>query len=120
MKFAAIDGFDNPDKFNDRWKLGLGLQWVTRQRGSWLQRVNYRLGGYYSNDYIKVGDNGVREYGLSLGFGLPAPSSKTMVNLSFEYRHRQAHPAPLVKENYFVVTLGVNFNELWFFRNKLR
>ena len=120
VKFAAIDGFDNPDKFNDRWKLGLGLQWVTRQRGSWLQRVNYRLGGYYSNDYIKVGDNGVREYGLSLGFGLPAPSSKTMVNLSFEYRHRQAHPAPLVKENYFVVTLGVNFNELWFFRNKLR
>lgn len=120
VKFAAIDGFDNPDKFNDRWKLGLGLQWVTRQRGSLLQRVNYRLGGYYSNDYIKVGDNGVREYGLSLGFGLPAPSSKTMVNLSFEYRHRQAHPAPLVKENYFVLTLGVNFNELWFFRNKLR
>lgn len=28
--------------------------------------------------------------------------------------------SPLVKENYFMVTLGVNFNELWFWRNKLK
>ena len=43
-----------------------------------------------------------------------------MVNLSFEYRNRQASPQPLVKENYFVVTLGLNFNQLWFYTNKLR
>ena len=43
-----------------------------------------------------------------------------MVNLSLEYRNRRATPTPLVKEDYFVVTLGVNFNELWFWRNKLR
>lgn len=43
-----------------------------------------------------------------------------MVNLAFEYRHRQATPAPLVKENYFMVTVGVNVNELWFWRNKIR
>ena len=57
---------------------------------------------------------------MSFGLGLPAPSAKTMVNLAFEYRHRQATPAPLVKENYFMVTVGVNVNELWFWRNKIR
>ena len=69
-----------------------------------------------------MGDNSLRERGVSLGFGLPTPipASKTMVNLSFEYRNRQAHPQPLVKENYFVVTFGLNFGELWFLRNKLR
>jgi len=119
-KFASINGFDSGSSFNNRWKAGVGLQFVNRPRGSWAQRIVYRTGAYYCNDYIKAGDNSVREYGASLGFGLPIPSGKTMVNMSFEYRHRSASPQPLVKENYFVVTLGVNFNQLWFWRNKLR
>ena len=85
-----------------------------------MQKINYRLGAYYCNDYIKVGDNSLREIGVSLGFGLPAPSSKTMVNLSLEYKNRQAHPSPLVKELWGGGGLGVNFNELWFWRNKLK
>ena len=119
-KFATIEGFDNQNRFNDRWRVGLGLEFVNRPRGSWAQRINYRLGAFYCNDYIKVGDNSVREKGVSIGFGLPAPAAKTMVNLSLEYRNRQASPQPLVKENYFVVTLGLNFNQLWFYTNKLR
>ena len=38
----------------------------------------------------------------------------------FEYRHRQAHPNPLLKENFFSISLGINFNELWFFQNKIK
>ncbi|MDE5941763.1 MAG: hypothetical protein K2H14_06595, partial [Muribaculaceae bacterium] len=121
VKFATLDGFNDAGaSFDNRWKVAAGVQFVNRPRGSWFQKVNYRLGGYYSNDYIRIGDNSLREIGVSFGLGLPAPSSKTMVNLSFEYKNRQATPSALVKENYFVVTLGVNFNELWFWRNKLR
>ena len=64
--------------------------------------------------------NNVREYGLTMGFGLPAPGSKTVINIGFEWRHRQANPMPLIKENYLSVTLGVNFNELWFYQSKIR
>lgn len=121
-KYRLIEGFDQTtgSRFDDRWKMALGAQYVPAIRGGYLRRINYRLGGYYSNDYIMVGSNNVREYGLSLGFGLPAPSSKTMINLSFDYRHREATPQTLVKENYFQVTLGVNINELWFWQNKIR
>lgn len=119
-KFAAIEGFDNDNKFNDRWKVNLGLQFVNRPRGSWLQRINYRLGAYYNHDYITVKDNNIEEYGVTLGFGLPVASTKTMINLSLEYRNRRATPVKLVQEDYFTVTLGINFNELWFWRNKLR
>ena len=87
-------------------------------RGSYVQRMSYRLGGYYNSDYIKVGDNSVREYGVSMGFGLPTVG-RTVVNLGFEYRHRQAHPMPMVKENYFNITLGINFNERWFMQRKI-
>lgn len=118
--FANLQGFNDAiGKFDNRWKANIGFQFQDRQRGTWLQRVSYRIGAYYANDYIKVGDNSVRETGVTLGFGLPAPSSKSVANLSFEYRNRKATPNPLVKENYFVVTLGINFNELWFYRNKI-
>ncbi len=67
-----------------------------------------------------VENNHVRDYGVSVGLGLPAISSKTMINLGFEYHNRQATPDPLLREKYFNVTLGINFNQLWFFQNKLR
>ena len=69
---------------------------------------------------MMVGDNHVREYGVSFGFGFPALASKTVINLGLEYRHRQANPNPLLKENYINIRLGINFNELWFFQNKIR
>ena len=120
IPFANLQGFnDATGRFDNRWKANIGLQFQNRQRGTWIQRVSYRLGAFCSNDYVRVGDNSVREAGVSLGFGLPAPSSKSVANLSFEYRNRHASPVTLVKENYFVVTLGINFNELWFYRNKI-
>ena len=122
VKYRLIEGFDQPgaNRFDNYWKAGVGVQYQPAARGSYLRRVNYRLGGYYSNDYVMVGSNSIREYGLSVGLGLPAPSSKTMVNLSFEYRHRAASPQKLVVENYWQLTLGFNINELWFWQNKLR
>ncbi|MCI5784242.1 MAG: hypothetical protein MR030_07725 [Bacteroidales bacterium] len=118
-KFNAIDGFEGT-QFDDRWKVAAGLQYVQNQRGSWFRRIQYRLGGYYTRDYIKFGDNNVKEYGVSLGFGLPAPASKTLINLGLQYSHRQATPNPLVKEDCLYITIGVNFNELWFWRNKIK
>lgn len=118
-KFLKSDNFIATE-FSDRWQASLGAQYTPDQRGSFFRRTTYRLGGFFNHDYMKVGDNNVREFGLSLGFGLPAPSSKTRINLGFEWRQRQAHPTALLKENYFNVTVGVNFNELWFFKNKLR
>lgn len=121
VKYRLIEGFDQTtgNRFDNRWKAAVGAQYVPALRGSYFRRINYRVGGYYSNDYIMVGDNNVREYGLSVGLGLPAPSSKTMINISFDYKHREATPQALVKENYFQFTLGCNINELWFWQNKL-
>lgn len=122
VKYRLIEGFDQigANRFDNYWKASFGVDYVNAIRGSYLRRVHYRLGAYYSNDYIMVGNNSVKEYGISCGLGLPAPSSKTMINLTVDYRHRAASPAKLVSENYIQVTLGLNINELWFWRNKLR
>lgn len=106
--------------FDNRWKIAAGMQYTPKERGSYWQRISYRFGGFYNHDYVLVGDNNLRDYGVSMGFGLPAPKSKTLINIGFEWHRREAHPASLIKEDYFNITLGVNFNEMWFWKNKIR
>ena len=107
-------------QFNNRFKVAVGAEYVPKLRGNYLQRVAYRAGFFYNRDYIKVGSNQLKDFGISCGFGLPTIEGKTIVNVGFEYKHRQASPMALVKENYYSITLGLNFNELWFWQRKIK
>lgn len=118
-KFKDEPNFDT-NVFNNRTKFAAGLQFIPKLRGKYLQRINYRIGGHYTNDYITVRGSNVREYGVSVGFGLPSNFSKTMVNLSFGYKHRYSSPVTYIAEDFFNITIGVNFNEMWFWKNKIR
>lgn len=110
---------------DDRYKIAAGLQWTPNPRGSYFRRAHYRIGAFYNHDYLRVRSaqnqsyNGVRDYGIGAGIGFPVPGFKTIVNLGVEWRHRQATPNALIKENYLNITLGVNFNEMWFRPNKI-
>lgn len=117
-KFMSMENFAGT-RFADRYRVALGAEYRHRERGNYLQRMHFRVGGFYNRDYVMVGENNVRDYGLTCGFGLPTPFGKTMINLGFEWRHREAYPQTLLKENRFAVTLGINFNELWFFQRKI-
>lgn len=107
-------------KFNDRKRYAAGAEFVPKVRGNYLERVNYRLGAYYCDDYLNINGNSVKEMGVSCGFGLPAPEGKTMINLGFEYKRRYASPQKLISEDYFNICLGVNFNEVWFWKRKIK
>ncbi|MCM1503672.1 MAG: hypothetical protein NC127_00540 [Muribaculum sp.] len=119
-KYRNIDDALQSQSFDDRWKLAAGMQYTPNTRGSYVQNINYRAGAFYEHGYLNVMGNNVREYGASIGFGLPAPKQKTVINLGFEWRHRQATPNPLIKENYFSIKIGVNFNERWFYQRKIQ
>lgn len=120
-KYQPITGFESENfKFDDRWKVAAGLQFTPNKRGSYYGAMAFRLGAFYNHDYMNYGGNNVRDYGVSAGVGLPAPGSKTTVNLGFEWRHRESSPVQLITENYFNITLGVTFNELWFWKSRIR
>jgi len=121
-KYTPINYFELPDtKWNDRWKIAAGLSYTPNPRGSYLKRMTYRMGGYYNNDYMTVNGNDVRDYGVGIGFSFPAlAGNKTLVNLGIEWKHRYTAPTNLIKEDYLNITLSVNFNEMWFWKNKIR
>ena len=121
-KYTPIDYFEAPQtKWNNRWKVAAGMSYLPNPRGNYFNRMTYRLGAFYNNDYMNVNGNDVRDYGLGLGFSFPAlAGNKTLVNLGVEWRHRYTAPTNLLKEDYLNITLSVNFNEMWFWKNKIR
>ena len=73
-KFPDIDSEKQTLEFSDRWKLAVGAQYTPKSRGSYLQRVTYRGGGFYENSYIKVPEIQSRSTGPRLVSGcLPPP-----------------------------------------------
>jgi hypothetical protein len=106
--------------FNDRMKIAVGAEFVPKLRGNYGQRVAYRIGGYFANDYLNINGNKVKEMGVTCGAGFPTPEGKTQINFGLEWKKRYATPAKLIGENYFNITLGVNFNEVWFWKRKIR
>ena len=112
----VASGFD----FYDRTKIAVGLEYVPKVRGTYMQRVAYRIGGYFVDDYLNINGNRMKEYGLTCGLGFHTPQDKTIINVGFEWKHRTTRPTTLISENYFNITLGLNFNELWFWQRKIK
>lgn len=107
-------------KFNNRTRYAIGGEFVPKVRGNYIERIAYRGGLYYTDDYLNIRGNRVREFGVTCGFGLNTPEGKTMINLGFEWKRRAAHPQALITENYFNITLGINVNELWFWQRRIK
>lgn len=113
MVFQGMD-------FKNRVRYAVGGEFVPKVRGNYFQRMAYRLGAYYNNDYLNIQGNRLKEYGVSAGFGFNTPEGKTMINLGLEWKHRKATPQTLISENYLNVTLGINVNELWFWQRRIK
>lgn len=121
VKYEQIENF-NHTKFGNRWKVAAGVSFLPEPRtltGSFFRKTIYRAGGFYNRDYVTVNGNHVYDYGLACGFGLPC-MNKTIINIGFEYHNRRASSSALLNEKYFNITLGVNFNDLWFRKHKLQ
>ena len=52
-------------------------------------------------------------------FGLPVPRSNCIINVSGQYAHLQGIGASRLDENILQVTVGLTFNETWFFKRRI-
>ncbi len=100
----------------------------------YFKRVKYRAGVSYSSPYMNIstGDasqvstkNGPSELSVSLGLGLPIATQHnryirtSTVNLGMQWLRRASLASGLISENYFVLNLGITFNERWFLKYKI-
>jgi hypothetical protein len=68
---------------------------------------------------VAAGVAGAREYGVSVGFGLPMFQSKSMLNISGQYIKVSPKFKGLMEENYLRINIGLTFNERWFMKWKV-
>jgi len=104
---------------NDSYGLALGGQ-ITPDASSisnYWKLVDYRLGLKYDRTFIKIGNNDIKQYALTFGFGFPLPSNRSSfyrINLSTEVGRRGTQENNLVRDNYINVNLGFTLNDKWF------
>lgn len=119
---------DKKGVFDNRYRVAGGVEYIPGfMERSFFKRVRYRAGIHYGNSYQQVNTNevgvdkaGYKEYGASIGFGLPLIDNRSILNLSFEYAKIKPELSSMVEEQYFRVTINYTFNEQWFFKFKLK
>jgi hypothetical protein len=108
------------DTLTNRMKISLGAEYTHDPRGRrYIDRMSWRLGAKYNNSYAMVNGKQAGDFSLTCGIGLPLRTSRTVININFEYGNIGGMMATL-KENYFKFGLNFSLNETWFIKAKVR
>ena len=118
---AVREDFDETYTYCDRHKISVGAEYIPNLIGrSYLSHIKYRLGAYYTTPYYKInGEKASREYGVTAGFGLPVPRSRSILSISGQFVRVKGLETNMVNENIFRVSIGLTFNERWFFKRRV-
>ena len=73
------------------------------------------------SDAGRIGVGSFREYGVTLGLGLPMHDLRTghvsMLNIGFGYSGYSRIPT-MIRQDLFKISVSMNINELWFFKRQ--
>lgn len=113
--WGDVDFPDNHTQTTNNTQLSAGVQYTPDSRSqNYLARMKYRAGVKFGEEYIRIGDDKINNFGITFGIGLPYNRSKTSVNLVFEYGNRKPTGNLDMSETYGKVTLNFTFHEFWF------
>ncbi|MCX6256636.1 MAG: hypothetical protein NTW49_01840 [Bacteroidia bacterium] len=127
--FAADYSFQNwskstvlglKDSLANSNRISFGLQFLPDERAynSYFKRIEYRIGGHYSDSYISLRGEQLKDASLSIGLGFPLRRTKSSLNVSFEFGERGTTDKQLIKETYGILHLNLSLHDFWFIRRK--
>ena len=98
----------------------LGVEYTPspRELRSYLKRIHYRAGGYYTNSYLKVQGNQITDFGITFGVGLPIGRSRSSFNLAFDYGKRGSRENNGILENHGAITFSLLVYDFWFMKRR--
>ncbi len=85
---------------------------------NYLQRVTYRLGFYYGQDYIRLRNTDMTYYAVTAGLSLPFKRSADRLHTAVEVGRRGTETNGLLRENFVRFSLGISLNDKWFVKRK--
>ena len=113
---------NNNDSLKNNIITALGVQYVPNPSSSkYYNKINFRLGTRFSTGYIIVKDKPISEFAVSFGLGFPIRTftSRSSVNIMFEYSRLGTLNNNLILQNYYKLSFNFILHEKWYQRRKL-
>jgi hypothetical protein len=101
------------------WLFGVEYIPDKYSNSSFMSRIEYRLGGHISDNYLLLNGVNIKEYGASCGFGLRMRNSLSKTNVYFDFTRKNGNPAKgLHNENFYSAGISLNLYDWWFMKKK--
>jgi hypothetical protein len=112
------------DIMSDRWRISAGMEVIPGADdplSGFFANTGYRLGAAIERLYVQPkADPTLRSYTATAGFSFPTSLPGTRIDLNVEAGTRGTTDGSLVRDNFYSVSLHINFGERWFKERKLR
>lgn len=79
-----------------------------------IEKVFYQAGLFYSDSYLKINGQQLKDMGLSLGVGFNSKRSTMSYMVGFEYGIRGTQENNLIQERYGKLTFTLSYKDLWY------
>lgn len=101
-------------KLKDSYSIALGAEFIPEKYSlrKFLKRLSYRGGLYYNDTHLEINGKALKEYGFTLGVGVPIKS--TYVNIAFDLGRRGTVANNLIREDFARLSLSFTLFEAWF------
>lgn len=124
QNWSKFESFGSSDSLNDSYRISAGGQFTPDYSSlRFFKRVQYRAGIRYNQTYLKLKDTNLKDYGASLGFGVPLkikgiPRVIPVITFAVEAGQRGTTNNNLLREQYLRFHFGVTISEEWFLKRK--
>jgi len=115
-KFHGSDGY-----LSDTRAILCGVEFIPDKFSnySFVKRIEYRVGGHIEDNYLVLNGKQVKEWGASLGFGIPLRRTFSKTNIFFDFTRKSLETTAYSHyENYFTMGASLNFYDFWFVKRK--
>jgi hypothetical protein len=132
IDWSAYQEPGSSTELNNRQQISVGAQYIPDDQAfrNFFKIMRYRIGAYYANTRLNVGNEQVDDIGISLGIGIPLIGSGTLdptsstVNVSANFGQRGANQTGLIQERYSNIVVGFTFTpgkwDQWFKKRRIQ
>jgi hypothetical protein len=86
---------------------------------SFIKRVEYRIGGHYGDNYLIINGKQIKEYGASIGIGIPFRRTISKANLYLDFTRKSGFSSiNYHSEDYLSAGISINLYDVWFIKRK--
>lgn len=116
---AMIHGMDSSLANTSAWMFGIEFIPDKYSNTGFLNRIEYRVGGHISDNYLRLKGVQLKEYGISCGLAFRMRKTLSRATIFFDYTRREGDLTKgLHIENIYSAGISLNLYDWWFLKKK--